>query len=163
MNHMDLARLFLVGLVAAAMVFPSVTAQMMYGAATTATDCSKFTDADFQAFGDTLMDQMMGKTAHQAMEERLGSETSDAMDLRMGKMMAGCLSSNEWNGYSGYGMMGGMMGYGGMMGNYNYSPFGVWGYWINGLLTLMTFIALALAIIWLWKSAFSSTSQKRNK
>ncbi len=108
------------------------------------TECQTLNDSDFGKLGEFFTQNMMGgrtEVMEKLMEERLGEEGEEQMNVVMGKRLSGCDATAQFPEGAGYfsPMMG---GYGGMMGrgyantfadkNYNSFPMMSGNYWNGG-------------------------------
>lgn len=129
--------------------------------------CGKLNESQLELIGDYYMELMHPGQAHDAMEDMLGGEGSASLKqahLQMAQVLY-CGETNTSVTYGGMmGMMplmgrfggygGGMMGYG-MMNYGNMMGYGDW-WWVFGLLFwALVFVALALAVYWLYRNVRS--------
>ncbi|MEW6035549.1 MAG: hypothetical protein AB1529_02970 [Candidatus Micrarchaeota archaeon] len=132
--------------------------------------CDKLSQEQLELIGEYFMEQMHPGQAHEAMDQMMGGEGSASLEqahvqmalvlycgqtntsVTYGGMMGMMPMMGRFGGY-GSGFGGGMMNYpyGGMMG-YDMMGYGGWG-WIVGLVFwVLVFVALILAIFWLYRS-----------
>lgn len=120
-------------------------------------NCEEVSDEDFERIGDGVMESIHPGEAHDAMDEMMGGEGSESLELahiNMGRSYLNCQEITR----TGFGMMRGnydnqkggginMMGWGygaNMMGTSNLGVLGA-------LIWVAIFVDLVLLGIWLWK------------
>lgn len=71
-------------------------------------DCGKITDEDFEALGDSWMEETHPGSSHEVMDNMMGGEGSQSLEsahIQMGRNYLGC--NDQQYGYGYMGMMGG--------------------------------------------------------
>lgn len=122
-------------------------------------DCDKLSDEQLEMIGDYYMEQMHPGEAHEMMDKMMGGEGSDSLKQMHIQMARRLYCNEDVGGMMGSGIMNMMMGPGGMnmMGtNMMGSSMGSGSWWLWGIVGMLFWIvllvALVLLIIWLYKN-----------
>lgn len=122
-------------------------------------DCDKLSDEQLDMIGDYYMEQMHPGEAHEMMDKMMGGEGSDSLKQMHIQMARRLYCNEDVGGMMGSGIMNMIMGPGGMnmMGtNMMGSSMGSGSWWLWGIVGMLFWIvllvALVLLIIWLYKN-----------
>ena len=124
------------------------------------TPCDQLSDADLALIGDYYMEQMHPGDAHEQMDQMMGGEGSESLELMHINMAKSMYCGENDNGMMGYGMMrGGNMAYGmtgyGMMGGNLWM--GLYG------LVYLAVAAFIVGIIFWWTKSLVERGERHGK